>query len=109
MRVTGAVSGSVIDARLNAGSIRVGTWGAGSVLAVGVGDGGDGTFFDGNEVALGAKLGQFIAGSSVTTNSGTSFGFAVDALTNTIRLNGSTAYGAAALPAAIDDLKLAIV
>ena len=109
MRVTGAVSDSVIDARLNAGSIRVGTWGAGSVLAVGVGDGGDGTFFDGNEVALGAKLGQFVAASFVTGNGGTSFGFAVDALTNAIRLNGSTAFTASSLPTAIDDLKLAIV
>jgi len=108
LRVLGRVSDSIFDVQGNAGTVTVGTWGAGSVLAVGVNAGGDGTFFDGNEVATGGVLDRFIAGSSETLNAGRSFGVAVDGLRQFIQYSG-TRYSTAQLPIVDSDLKLAVI
>ncbi len=109
LSVTGRVSDSLINVRLNAGTVQVGTWGAGSVLAVGVDSGADGTFFDGNETAIGGILGQFKSTTFDTANGGTAFGFVVDGLQKAIQLNPTTKYTAAGLPIVNGDLKLKVL
>lgn len=108
LSVTGSVMNSLIDVRLNAGAVQVGTWGAGSVLAVGVDSGGDGTFFDGNETAIGGALRQFKSTTYDTANAGTAFGIIVDRLTNAIQLNATTKFAETALPVVDGDLNLVV-
>lgn len=109
LAVKGLVANSVINVQQNAGTIQVGTWGGGSTLAVGLGDGGDGTFFDGNEVALGGTLDRFTAKAFETANGSASFGIAVDNLKQVIQLDRSTKFTAATLPYVNSDLRLVII
>jgi hypothetical protein len=104
----GAVSDSTIDVAMSAGSVKAGTWGAGSMLAVGVDDGGDGTFFDGNETAIGGTLGAFSAGKYVPQNGGQPFGVMVDALAKVVRL-GKKTLTPSTLPFADGDFEVVVI
>ena len=108
-----AVSGAATDALVavggNATSVKVGTFGAGSVLAVGVGTGGDGSYFDGNETATGGTLGSFFAKTAATSNSGAAFGFAIDNLKGTIQLSPTSRLTASTLPFTNGDLRAVLV
>ena len=106
LRVSGAVTDTFIDVRKSAGVVRAGTWGAGSTLIVGVDSGGDGTYFDDNEIATGGTLTAFYSKTYSTLNSGTTFGIVVDVLANVIQLNRNTKFQANVLPFVDGDLKV---
>ena len=109
LKVTGRVDNSLIDVRQNAGSVKAGTWGAGSVLAVSVDDGGDGTFFDGNEASLGGTLGQFTSTAYDTVNGGHAFGIAIDGLLKPSQLSRTTIFNATSAPLVDGDLHVTVV
>jgi len=77
--VKGSVLGAIWHISGNAGSVKAGTWGAGSILAVGVLAGADGEFFTGDDVATGGSLGSFKYKHYATDNSGDAFGIIADA------------------------------
>ena len=106
LRVSGAVTDTFIDVRKSAGVVRAGTWGAGSTLIVIVDSGGDGTYFDDNEIATGGTLTAFYSKTYSTLNSGTTFGIVVDVLANVIQLNRNTKFQANVLPFVDGDLKV---
>ena len=106
LRVLGSVTDSFIDVRKSAGVVRTGTWGSGSTLIVGVESGGDGTYFDDNEIAIGGTLTAFYSKTYSTLNSGTTFGIVVDVLANVIQLNRNTKFQANVLPFVDGDLKV---
>jgi hypothetical protein len=62
----------------NAGSIKVGTWGAGSILAVGVATGDYGRFFTDDDVNAGGSLGKVKYKYYETDNRGEAFGIIVN-------------------------------
>jgi|GEM_PF-5898647 len=109
LKVTGTVEDSTIEVKQNVGSVSVGNWGAGNVLAVGVDSGGDGTFFDGNESAIGGALRSFTAKAYATDNGGTPFGIVVDKLASLIQLKGKQPFTSAKLPYTEGDLKLVLL
>lgn len=78
--VKGILLGSVWHISGNAGSVKAGTWGAGSILAVGVDAGVDGKFFTGDDVATGGSLGSVKYKHYATDNSGDAFGIIADAI-----------------------------
>ncbi len=77
-----SIKGSLLDSIWHVsgdvGSIKVGTWGAGSVLAVGVGPGDDHEFFTGDDEATGGSLGKFKYKYYDTDNGGEKFGIIAD-------------------------------
>jgi hypothetical protein len=109
LKVVNRMVGSLIDVHQNAGTVQVGTWGAGSVLAVGVNDGGDGDFFDGDEISTGGRLGRFKATLTETNHAGTAFGIVVDDLQGVIQLDPATKYEFLDLPVIDGDLNLKVV
>ena len=62
----------------DAGSVKVGTWGAGSILAVGVDPGDDGVFFSTDDEPTGGSLGKIKYKDYDTENGGTIFGIIAD-------------------------------
>lgn len=76
--IKGRFSDSIWFINGNVGSIKVGTWGTGSTLAVGVDPGGDGLFFTGDDYATGGWLGKFKCKYYDTNNGGDAFGIIAD-------------------------------
>jgi len=76
--VKGIVLGSVWHISGHVKSIKAGTWGAGSILAVGVDAGGDGVFFTGDDVTTGGSLGKVKYKYYATSNGGDDFGIIAD-------------------------------
>jgi hypothetical protein len=77
--VKGGMFGSIWHISGNAGSVKVGTWGAGSILAVGADAGVDGRFFTGDDVSTGGSLSKVRFKYHATENSGDAFGIIADA------------------------------
>jgi hypothetical protein len=76
--IKGELVESVWHVSGDAGSFKAGTWGAGSILAVGVDPGGDGEFFTGDDSATGGSLGTFKYKYYDTDNGGDTFGIIAD-------------------------------
>jgi hypothetical protein len=76
--IKGLLLDSIWHVSGNVGSFKVGTWGAGSILAVGVDPGDDGQFFTGDDVAPGGSLGKFKYKYYDTDNGGETFGIIAD-------------------------------
>jgi hypothetical protein len=77
-----SIKGSLLDSMWhvsgNVGSFKVGTWGAGSVLAVGVDPGDDDQFFTDDDYVTGGSLGKFKYKYYDTDNDGEKFGIIAD-------------------------------
>lgn len=74
----GALDSAALIIDGNVGSVNVGTWGAGSTLAVGVDPGGDGLFFTDDDVATGGSLGKVKYKNYDIENGGDEFGIIAD-------------------------------
>jgi hypothetical protein len=72
--VKGVLDNAELIVNGNVGSVKVGTWGAGSTLAVGVDPGVDGIFFTDDDVATGGSLGGLKYKYYETDNGGDLFG-----------------------------------
>ena len=66
----------------NVGSVKVGYWGAGSTLAVGVEPGNDGKFFTDDDASTGGLLGKVKYKAKATDNNGEAFGIIADDLSD---------------------------
>ena len=77
-----SIKGALVDSEFliggNVGSVRLGTWGAGSILAVGVGAGDDNQFFTADDEAKGGSLGNVKYRYYDTDNAGEKFGIIAD-------------------------------
>ena len=78
LSIKGALTGSTLSVSGDVGSVKVGTWGAGSILAVGVDPGGDGLYFTGDDSATGGSLSKISYKSYDTDNGGSIFGIIAD-------------------------------
>jgi hypothetical protein len=77
--IKGTLDNAQLVARGNVGSVKVGIWGAGSTLAVGVDPGADGMFFTDDDFPTGGWLKKVeIKEGAYSYNGGVKFGFIAD-------------------------------
>ncbi len=78
LSIKGMLDNSELIVNGNIGSVKVGTWGAGSTLAVGVDSGVDGMFFTDDDEATGGSLRKIKYKYYDTANGGDEFGIIAD-------------------------------
>jgi|GEM_PF-2115185 len=76
--IKGSLLNSIWQVSGDVGSVKVGAWGAGSILAVGVEPGNDGQFFTNDDVVSGGSLGKVKFKYYDTDNGGDPFGIISD-------------------------------